>query len=132
MEPLTAFFILEGFLFEGIGIILIANSVFYTVKWTSEFQEALDTAKYFRSSLFKIKEMVEKFTGDITKLAPILNEIEPKLHNASQNALNENQKRVDKEIKKQKKNNQENKVIQGTAFLLGGLILQAISILPQL
>lgn len=132
MEPLTAFFILEGLTFDIIGAILIVSGIIsFKIKYTKNVNKFMRNVAaplildYFR--FHKIKEGYLDIK-EITKHADISpNKTKNNLDFSSFDTSN-----LERDLNEQEKDFSINRAYSGLSFLIGGFLLQGIGVITQL
>lgn len=140
MEPLTAFFILEGLAFDIIGAYIIVTGLFKIKKlkyseYLSGLQKKLDNVNTGIKTIEKLlrPENFEKLENETSP------KMERKLSSAIKHSINEKNniegeidltERIDKNL--QQDEHTLTRGIRGLPFLIGGFLLQGIGVITQL
>jgi len=124
MDPLAAFYILEGLTMDVVGAILIVSGILsFEIQWTPKLRDAAKKP----IDLFKeIMDLAE--SEDLAGSAKEIKEKNTRFKIASQAYLNA----FNSAREKQKSKFTKNRAISGLSFLIGGFLLQGIGVVIQL
>lgn len=127
MEPLIAYFILQGLTFDIIGAILLVSIILsFKSTWTPDL---ILSHKNWIESAGEIRFTAEEIAGTFTKER--LTEIS-KSNEKILKASKGYRETLKKEIEKQLKEFSKKRAWAGLSFLIGGFLLQGIGVYLQL